>query len=114
MFHAHNEKTLTTDGMYPGGNINLIAYQSFLGENGLPMAHGEDLKPYFTKAFYEKKVPVWIASDPEGWFGDVTQETAPSSAASVMSSPKLFIGLALLAVFVAVLLGLPRIKLRKM
>jgi hypothetical protein len=70
------------------------------------------LKPYFTKAFYEKKVPVWIASDPEGWFGEVTQETGPSSA-SVMSSPKLFIGLALLAVFVAVLVGLPRIKLRK-
>lgn len=116
MFHAHNEKTLTTDGMYPGGNINLIVYQSFLGENGLPMAHGEDLKPYFTKAFYEKKVPVWIASDPEGWFGEVAEEpaSAGSSSASVsVLSPKLFTGLALLAVFVAVLVGLPRIKLRK-
>jgi FtsP/CotA-like multicopper oxidase with cupredoxin domain len=117
MFHAHNEKAVTTDGMYPGGNINLIVYQSFLGENGLPMAHGEDLKPYFTKAFYEKKVPVWITSDKEGWFGEVAEEpaSADSSSASVgVSSPKLFIGLTLLAAFVAVLVGLPRVKLKRL
>jgi hypothetical protein len=99
--------------MYPGGNINLIVYQSFLGENGLPMTHGEDLKPYFTKAFYEKKVPVWTTSDKEGWFGEVAEETASSSASVGVSSPKLFIGLALLAAFVAVLLGLPRVKLKR-
>jgi len=59
---------------------------------------------------------VWIASDKEGWFGEVAEEpvSAGSSSASVsVSSPKLFIGLALLAVFVAVLVGLPRVKLKR-
>lgn len=114
MFHAHNEEAVTTDGMYPGGNVNLIVYQSFLDEGGLPMAHGEDLKPYFTQAFYQKKVPVWIASDQEGWFGEVTEKRGSASAAGFsLWSPMLLGGLAMLALFVAALVALPKIKWKK-
>ncbi|QBQ53776.1 multicopper oxidase domain-containing protein [Nitrosococcus wardiae] len=70
MFHDHQEKALTSDGMYPGGGITLIVYHSYLGENYMPLLHGVDIKPFFSKAFYERKVPAWSSYDEAGILGD--------------------------------------------
>lgn len=59
MFHDHVERSFTTDGMGEGGSISLIVYKSYLEENGTPKTHGMDLTPYFTKEFWERKIPVW-------------------------------------------------------
>ncbi|WP_133718531.1 multicopper oxidase domain-containing protein [Methylocaldum gracile] len=59
MFHDHVERSFTTDGMGEGGSISLIVYKSYLDENGTPKTHGMDLTPYFTKEFWERKIPVW-------------------------------------------------------
>ncbi|MCI0734531.1 MAG: multicopper oxidase domain-containing protein [Methylococcaceae bacterium] len=75
MMHDHREKATTSHGQFPGGNITLIVYRSFLGENGLPAMHGMDLAPYFTPTFYERKVPVWQAIDPSGSLADPAPES---------------------------------------
>jgi hypothetical protein len=59
MFHDHTEKAFTTNGMGEGGSISLVAYKDYVEENGTPKSHGMDLKPYFTKEFWERKIPVW-------------------------------------------------------
>ncbi|BBA33452.1 multicopper oxidase [Methylocaldum marinum] len=59
MFHDHVEKAFTTDGMGEGGSISLIVYKSYLDEKGTPKTHGMDLTPYFTKEFWQRKIPVW-------------------------------------------------------
>lgn len=59
MFHDHVEKAFTTDGMGEGGSISLVAYKEFLDEKGTPKVHGMDLSPYFSKKYWERKVPVW-------------------------------------------------------
>lgn len=65
MFHDHAEKTFTTDGVGEGGAVSLIAYKSFLNEKGIPSLHGMSLAPYFSKAFWEKKYPIW--QDFDAW-----------------------------------------------
>ncbi len=65
IFHDHREKGITTDGMNPGGNVSAIVYKSFINEMGIPKVQGMDLQPLFTKAFFERKVPVW--QDMDGW-----------------------------------------------
>lgn len=59
MFHDHTERAFTTDGMGEGGSISLLAYKDFVDENGTPKTHGMDLAPYFSKKYWERKVPVW-------------------------------------------------------
>ncbi|SMF95391.1 Multicopper oxidase [Methylomagnum ishizawai] len=59
MFHDHTEKAFTTDGMGEGGSISLVAYNNYLEDNGTPKTHGMDLKPYFTKEYWQRKIPVW-------------------------------------------------------
>ncbi|MGH8556761.1 MAG: multicopper oxidase domain-containing protein [Methylococcales bacterium] len=83
MMHDHREKAITSRGQFPGGNITLIVYRSFLGPNGLPVMQGMDLAPYFTPAFYERKLPVWAAIDPAGALGD------PAPSAPTLAGPSL-------------------------
>ncbi len=59
MFHDHTETAFTTNGMGEGGSISLVAYRDYIDENGTPKSHGMDLKPYFTKEFWQRKIPVW-------------------------------------------------------
>jgi hypothetical protein len=73
MFHDHVEKTFTTDGMGEGGSISLIAYDTYIDENGTPKAHGMDLKPYFTKEYWQRKIPVW-----QDWADDWNSLGAPT------------------------------------
>jgi manganese oxidase len=70
MFHDHKEKAITSDGMFPGGGINLIVYKNFLSESYMPLLHGVDVRPFFSKAFYEREVPVWSSYDITGMLGD--------------------------------------------
>ncbi|MEE9423670.1 MAG: multicopper oxidase domain-containing protein [Methylococcales bacterium] len=59
LFHDHSEKAITTDGISPGGNINMMAYSDYVGNDGVPKTRGMDLNIFFDPAYYEGKVPVW-------------------------------------------------------
>lgn len=64
LFHDHREKGITTDGMSEGGSMSMIAYKSYLNDIGMPIvAHGIDLSIYFTKEYYERRVPIWQDMD---------------------------------------------------
>ncbi|WP_232420190.1 multicopper oxidase domain-containing protein [Nitrosococcus watsonii] len=79
LFHDHTERAVTTDGMNPGGDVSSIVYESFLGEEGMPLGRGVDLKPYFSKEFYQKEVPVWANFDQENLFGEISKVPAQLS-----------------------------------
>ncbi len=64
LLHDHHPRGVTTDGINPGGNVSAIVYESFLGEEGRPKGQGVDWAPYFSAAYYEKRVPVWGDLDP--------------------------------------------------
>ena len=70
LYHDHSELGITTNNMMPGGNIASIVYESLLSRDGRPKAQGVDLSPYFTPEYYERKLPVWSTSDPDGQFGE--------------------------------------------
>lgn len=54
LFHDHEEKHITTDGVSPGGGLSMITYRSFLGEQGMPILQGMDVRQYFTPEFYDR------------------------------------------------------------
>ncbi|HMU63168.1 MAG: copper oxidase [Nitrosomonas sp.] len=61
LIHDHREKGITTNGMAEGGSMSSIVYKSYLGESNMPkVSHfGIDLNKYFTKEYYERRLPVW-------------------------------------------------------
>jgi len=61
LFHDHREKGITTNGMAEGGSMSSIVYKSYLNGSGLPkVSHfGIDLNKYFTKEYYERRLPIW-------------------------------------------------------
>ena len=63
IFHDHREKGITTNGMNPGGNVSAIVYKKYLNDMGMPKAQGVDLSQYFTKEFYQGRLPVWQGLD---------------------------------------------------
>ncbi|MBS3963774.1 MAG: multicopper oxidase domain-containing protein [Methylomonas sp.] len=65
MFHDHVEKSFTTDGIGEGGDISLVVYKGFLNDKGIPELHGMSLAPYFTKEFWQGKIPAW--QDYDAW-----------------------------------------------
>ena len=73
-YHDHNELGVTTDGIYPGGHISAVVFESFLGPNGMPKLQGVDVSPFFTKEFYQKKYPVWNLSDDQKLYGESTRK----------------------------------------
>lgn len=77
-FHDHNEMGVTTDGIYPGGNISSIVFESFLGPNGMPKTQGVDITPFFTAEFYKKQYPVWTLSDDKKHYGEAIAEPKPT------------------------------------
>ena len=82
MFHDHTEKAFTTDGVGEGGSISLLVYKQYIDDKGLPKTHGMDLKPYFTKEFWEKKVPVW-----QEWADDWGSLALPETEVSAEPAP---------------------------
>jgi len=57
LLHDHHENAVTTDGVFPGGGITAIVYESYLDENGVPKVSGIDWKPFFSPEYYRKKIP---------------------------------------------------------
>lgn len=74
IFHDHREKGITTNGMNPGGNVSVIVYQSFLNKMGMPKVRGVDLSQYFTKEFYQGRVPIWQGTDEANSLGAVVSD----------------------------------------
>jgi len=82
MFHDHVEKAFTTNGMGEGGSISLIAYKDYLDEKGTPKVHGMDLAPYFTKKYWERKIPPW-----QNWGDDWGSLGLPAEGAAATGTP---------------------------
>jgi hypothetical protein len=59
MFHDHAATGTTTDGMEPGGNMAILAYNYLLDEQGMPKMHDELFDQVFNKDYYAKKIAVW-------------------------------------------------------
>lgn len=66
IFHDHREKGITTNGRNPGGNVSAIVYKKYLNELGVPKAQGVNLSKFFTKEFYQGRMPVWQDADQLG------------------------------------------------
>tara|TARA_B110000003_G_scaffold128847_2_gene130861 strand:- start:14452 stop:16149 length:1698 start_codon:yes stop_codon:yes gene_type:complete len=59
LFHDHQNKGTTTDGIGPGGNISAIVDKKYLNEAGWPKTRGVDYGKYFTAEYYQKNIPIW-------------------------------------------------------
>jgi len=59
LFHDHSEKAITTDGISPGGNINMMVYPDYVRKDGIPKTRGMDLNIFFDPDYYAGKIPVW-------------------------------------------------------
>lgn len=93
IFHDHREKGITTDGQNPGGNVSAIVYKKYLNEMGMPKAIGESIEPLFTKAFFQRKVPVWQNIDPWNSLGEIDAtgyKAPPASQVIIEQGPKAF------------------------
>ena len=75
LLHDHRGKGVTTNGINPGGNISAIVYESFLAETGWPKTQGMDWTPFFSPAYYQRKVPIWGTLDDSGLLGQATSRT---------------------------------------
>jgi hypothetical protein len=69
LFHDHQYRGITNDGIGPGGNISAIVYAQYLQENGWPQTRGVSWDQYFTGAYYRKEIPIWEQYAP-GLFSD--------------------------------------------
>ncbi len=85
-YHDHNEQGVTTDGIYPGGHISSVVFESFLGENGMPKLQGVDVSPFFTKEFYQKKYPIWNLSDENRLYGEIANKVTQGTKETNNSS----------------------------
>jgi hypothetical protein len=52
LLHDHQQRSVTNDGLGPGGNLGAIVYDQFLGNNGWPTTYGEDINQYFDPSYY--------------------------------------------------------------
>lgn len=86
--HDHQEEAVTTDGINPGGDITVVAYESFLEERThMPRAQAMGWDLFFDEAYYRGEVSPFHMLDPEN-FGplvntsdqDEEQATAPGPA----------------------------------
>ncbi len=84
LLHDHKEKAITTDGINPGGNISAIVYKAFLGEAGQLKTQGMDWAPFFTKEYYQKKIPIWAGLDERGLLGQAGSKNFPLSYALLL------------------------------
>lgn len=93
LYHDHQNRGVTTDGIGPGGNISAIVYSEYLEENGWPKTQGVSWDPYFTEAYYRREVPVWESYAP-GLFSDAGKDW------------RLMFRIACLAIAAGILIGL--------
>ncbi len=82
LIHDHREKGITTDGMAEGGSMSSIVYTSYLGKDGMPkVSHfGIDLNKYFTKEYFEGRLPIWQDLDEWASLGSPAGQTGLDAA----------------------------------
>lgn len=97
MFHDHVPTGTTTDGIEPGGNMAILAYQSLLDAQGMPTRHDELLNEVFNKDYYTKKHATWAVGD----FAELLGEAG-------LIAPNYW-QLMLLALIVGLIIGLMRV-----
>ncbi len=73
--HDHHEPAVTTDGISPGGNVNVITYASYLNETTALPRTETDLGRYFNSSYYDGEIPYW-----SGLGGKLAEGNATSTA----------------------------------
>jgi len=68
LMHDHTEHAVTNKGISPGGDITTIAYEGFIGPDGMPLV-ATSLDRFFDPDFYRGKVPVFDPSIFHSTFG---------------------------------------------
>ncbi len=58
IMHDHTEQAVTNKGISPGGDITVIVYEGFMGEDGLPKV-ATSLDRFFDPEYYLGHVPVF-------------------------------------------------------
>ncbi len=71
LMHDHIEKTVTNNGIAPGGSGTAIVYKEYLSEGGFPLALGVDWNKFFVAEYYRKTIPVWQSYDEHGSFAEM-------------------------------------------
>ncbi len=61
IMHDHTEIAVTNKGISPGGDITIVAYEEFVGEDGLPTV-ATSLDRFFDPGYYRGEVPVFDPS----------------------------------------------------
>lgn len=61
LMHDHTEHATTNQGINPGGDITVIAYEGFIGPDGLPLV-ATSLDLFFKPEYYQGKIPVFDPS----------------------------------------------------
>jgi FtsP/CotA-like multicopper oxidase with cupredoxin domain len=95
LLHDHAEHALTNRGISPGGDLTTIAYEGFIGPNGLPLV-STSLDRFFDPNFYRGTVPVFdpsifhstLAKYEETREKEVSQPGAHSQAEEAHPPPK--------------------------
>ena len=93
LYHDHQNKGITTDGIGPGGNISAIVYEEYLQESGWPDTLGVSMDKYFTAAYYQREVPVW-------------EDYAPGLFSQAGNDPVMFVRVVVLALSLGMLAAL--------
>jgi hypothetical protein len=93
LYHDHQNKGITTDGIGPGGNISAIVYEEYLQESGWPDTLGVSMDNYFTAAYYQREVPVW-------------EDYAPGLFSQAGNDPVMFVRVVVLALSLGMLAAL--------
>ena len=88
IFHDHAERGITTDGMNPGGNVSVVAYESWLTEEGLPKVQGRDVSTMFSESFFARSQPVFAGLDEWDTWGAVQAPPEIPKPSSALASAK--------------------------
>ncbi|MDH4048823.1 MAG: multicopper oxidase domain-containing protein [Gammaproteobacteria bacterium] len=100
LYHDHQNKGVTNDGIGPGGNISAIVYADYIDDSGWPKTQGVPWNQYFTKEYYRKEIPIW-------------ESYAPGLFSNTVSDPWWYPRLAGMALALAMLAALSIAALRR-
>ncbi len=70
ILHDRRKKGMTNDGIAPGGMINMIVYEDYVDEKGIPET-ATDISRFFSEEFQQGEIPYFPSLDQET-FGNIT------------------------------------------